>query len=423
MEVLRAPWSARTWLATAHVITGAPIALTAASAILLIAATALSLAITLVVLPLGLALLFWCARCFTTVQRSRFAAFLGVGIPAFPDDGEGSVWRRLVSRARTPRAWREVGFHLLSAVIETGGGALVVFVWSVALVFGSAYVYGSALPTAGLTVLPEHDLHGWDAGAAGLGVLTAIGITAFFAAPWVARGVAGVDVAAAEALLGPNLTEELTHRVETLSESRAAVVAAADEERRRIERDLHDGAQQRLVSLAMNLGMTRALFTDLPAPVAEAIAQHHEEAKLALAELRWFVRGLHPAVLDDRGLDAALSGLAGHSPIPVRLRVDVSERSSPTSEAVAYFVVSEALANAAKHARAELVEVTVERRAGLLHLTIRDDGVGGAAEGHDGGSGLLGLRRRLASVDGILTIVSPPGGPTTITAELPCASS
>jgi len=154
---------------------------------------------------------------------------------------------------------------------------------------------------------------------------------------------------------------------------------------RRIERDLHDGAQQRLVSLAMNLGMARVLFESEPEPVRQAIAAAHDEAVLALTELREFIRGLHPAVLNDRGLGPALSGLAARAPLPVRLRVDVPEPASPGVEAVAYFIVSEALTNVVKHAQATRAEVTVTRAGDLLRIAVTDDGRGGAAPGEGTG--------------------------------------
>jgi signal transduction histidine kinase len=234
----------------------------------------------------------------------------------------------------------------------------------------------------------------------------------------------------ARALLGPGRREELAQRVESLARSRADLVAAADAERRRIERDLHDGAQQRLVSLAMNLGMARERFESEPEPVRQAIAAAHDEAVLALTELREFIRGLHPAVLSDRGLGPALSGLAARAPLPVRLRVDVPRPASPGVEAVAYFIVSEAITNVVKHAQATRAEVIVTRAGDVLRITVTDDGRGGAAPlmpaAGDGtglhGTGLRGLAQRAAAVDGTLSIDSPPGGPTVITAELPCES-
>jgi signal transduction histidine kinase len=217
-------------------------------------------------------------------------------------------------------------------------------------------------------------------------------------------------------------------RVESLARSRAEIVAATDAERRRIERDLHDGTQRRLVSLALHLGMARASLTDAPEPIRQVIEQAHDEATEALAELRQLVRGLHPAVLDDRGLDAALSGIAANAPLPVRLRVDVPTRCAPGVEAVAYFVVSEALTNVAKHAGASHAEVTVERTGDRLRIVVSDDGRGGATldgggtAANGGGTGLRGLAQRAAAVDGTLTVESPPGGPTAITVELPCGS-
>jgi signal transduction histidine kinase len=177
----------------------------------------------------------------------------------------------------------------------------------------------------------------------------------------------------------------------------------------------------------MQLGMARANLTDAPEPVRQLIEQAHDEATEALAELRQLVRGLHPAVLDDRGLDAALSGIAANAPLPVRLRVDLPSRCPPGIEAVAYFVVSEALTNVAKHADAGHAEVSVGRTGDRLRIVVTDDGRGGATlepggPAADAGTGLRGLAQRAAAVDGTLTVHSPPGGPTAITVELPCGS-
>jgi signal transduction histidine kinase len=172
----------------------------------------------------------------------------------------------------------------------------------------------------------------------------------------------------------------------------------------------------------MNLGMARERFESEAEPVRQAIAAAHDEAVLALTELREFIRGLHPAVLNDRGLDAALSGLAARAPLPVRLRVDVPEPASPGVEAVAYFIVSEALTNVVKHAQATRAEVIVTRAGDLLRIAVTDDGRGGAVPSAGDSTGLRGLAQRAAAVDGTLSIDSPPGGPTVITAELPCES-
>jgi signal transduction histidine kinase len=219
-------------------------------------------------------------------------------------------------------------------------------------------------------------------------------------------------------LLGPSRAQRLQERVDQLAVSRTDLIEAVDAERRRIERDLHDGTQQRLVSLAVNLGLAIATRPDLPSEAREVIAKAHLEAKEAIEELNDLVRGLHPAVLEDRGLDAALSGLAARTPMPVRLRVDLEERVAPTVESVAYFVISEALTNATKHANAMRAEVIVRRVGEVLRVRVTDDGLGGADAA---GTGLTGLAKRVGSLDGAFHISSPVGGPTTITAELPCA--
>jgi signal transduction histidine kinase len=239
------------------------------------------------------------------------------------------------------------------------------------------------------------------------------------AVPPMARAVAYADARIAIALLGRARTEELVQRVEHLAQARTGTVDAADAERRRIERDLHDGTQQRLTALAMNLGVARATLPDLSPSAQAALDQAHAEAKEALVELRGIVRGLHPAVLDDRGLDAALSGLAARAPIPVSLDVVVPQRLPRPVEAVAYFVVSEALTNVVKHSGADRAQVTARLVDGRLHLRVVDDGTGGADPTQ--GSGLVGLRQRVASVDGDLTIESPLGGPTVLEAVIPCA--
>ncbi|GAA4221771.1 signal transduction histidine kinase [Streptosporangium album] len=399
---IRAHWSARTWLRTAHVVTGVPMALLALAVVAGLTVLSVLLAWTVVVPLIALLLLFWSVPLFTRLQRARFLAFLDVDIPEAPRrPRERNPLKLLYREARARSTWRQLAYHLLAPLINVIGGVMVIGAWAGGLVAAEFAVRG--------WVLAE----GWM-----ITVFTLLASALLIAGPWVARGVTALDVIAAEALLGPSLSDQLVQRVETLQESRAEVVDAADAERRRIERDLHDGTQQRLVSLAMSLGMARTMLTDVPEPARQAIAQAHEESKQALKELRDFVRGLHPAVLNDQGLDAALSGIAARAPFPVRLRVDVPERASPTIEAVAFFVVSEALTNVSKHAGASTAEVTVRRAGDRLRLAVVDDGRGGARLG--GGTGLRGLAQRVGSVDGTLDVDSPPGGPTAIRVELPC---
>ncbi|HET6948944.1 MAG TPA: histidine kinase, partial [Acidimicrobiales bacterium] len=247
-------------------------------------------------------------------------------------------------------------------------------------------------------------------GLAGLAVL----------APWTTRALAWLDVATARWLLGPRRHDALGEQVTRLETSRAAAVDSAEAERRRIERDLHDGAQQRLVALAMNLGTARQRIDEDPEGGARLVADAHEEAKAALKEIRDLVRGIHPVILEDRGLDAALSAVVARSPVPVTLQVEVAERPPPAVESTAYFVVTEALTNVARHAHATRAAVAIARAGDRLVVEVRDDGVGGAA--FDGGTGLHGLRDRVAALGGTLRLVSPPGGPTTVLADLPCGA-
>jgi signal transduction histidine kinase len=374
------------------------------------------------------ALLFLLSPVLTRVHRHRLRTTAGVEIPAQrkrrlhePQD--------LVAAVRSASTWRQLGYHVLAAPALAGAAIAAIGLWLAGLAFGLVYCYGWGLgegsffrratypagdpalpfPTGGLVVNP---------GGVPTGVyLTAAGIAVLLAVPRFTGAVRSLDLRLARALLGPSRADELEHRVEHLTQTRAGVVDAADAERRRLERDLHDGTQQRLVSLAINLGMARAQ-AGTAEEARQAIAEAHEEAKAALAELRDLIRGLHPAVLEDRGLDAALSGVTARMPIPVRLDVDLPRRPAPVIEAVAYFVVSEGLANIAKHSQATEAAVFVQRSGDRLHVIVTDDGVGGADP--ERGTGLAGLARRAASVDGTFDIDSPPGGPTLLTVDLPC---
>ncbi|MEV7416823.1 sensor domain-containing protein [Streptomyces sp. NPDC089919] len=237
--------------------------------------------------------------------------------------------------------------------------------------------------------------------------------------PYLVRLMANVDRAMVRGLLAPS--DELEQRIAELESDRGVVVDTAAADLRRIERDLHDGAQARLVNLAMGLGLAKEKLLEDPDAAAAMVDEAHGEVKLALQELRDLARGIHPAVLTDRGLDAALSAVAARCLVPVRVQVDLPARPAPAIEGIAYFTVSELLQNISKHSRAGSAVVEVRRTAGRgggrLLLRVSDDGVGGATL--SSGTGLAGLSERLGAVDGVFLVSSPEGGGTVVTAELP----
>ncbi|MEW1777931.1 sensor domain-containing protein [Streptomyces sp. NPDC086777] len=233
--------------------------------------------------------------------------------------------------------------------------------------------------------------------------------------PFVARGLSNVDRAMVRGLLSPS--DELERRIAELESDRGVVVDTAAADLRRIERDLHDGAQARLVNLAMGLGLAKEKLLEDPDAAAAMVEEAHGEVKLALQELRDLARGIHPAVLTDRGLDAALSSVASRCTVPVQVTADLPSRPAPAIEGIAYFTVSELLQNISKHSGARTASVDVWRADDRLLIQVRDDGRGGASL--EGGSGMRGLADRLGAVDGLFVVDSPAGGPTTVTAELP----
>ena len=264
------------------------------------------------------------------------------------------------------------------------------------------------------------------AGAAGAGTAVELFLIAVWAITsrgyfwpiWPLLAIAVVLAAqAAAVLISSSGQAEMAERIETLESSRAGAVDVQETELRRIERDLHDGAQARLVALGMSLGMAEQKLHEDPSRAGELLAEARAGAEQALRELRDLARGIHPPILADRGLEPAIAALASGAPMRVTLSVDVAQRPSSAVETAAYFVVAEALANAAKHARADWLEIRVVRTDGALELDVTDDGVGSA---DPDGRGLRGLRRRVEALDGRFAVTSPPGGPTTIHAELPC---
>jgi signal transduction histidine kinase len=405
--------SARTWLALIHHLVG----LFLGCAAIFVVTFGLGFGAGMVVLLVGVPVLGLTLRLtdwFARAERARFALLLGVRIPAWPAGARAGYRWGLVPRWRmfTERAtWGEIGYALLRLPVSAVTVTASIGVWALGLTMLAMPFYNHYLPSGGAEI-GDTVLRG-----SAVTWVSAIGLAVLIAAPQLTRGLATADTAMSRRLLGP--PSDLAARVSELEISRERVVDAAEGERLRMERDLHDGAQQRLVALAMDLGRAQAKFADDPDGARVLVDQAHAQAKEALTELRNLVRGVHPPVLTERGLDAALSGLAALCPIPVDVHVDVPVRPRSAVEAVAYFMVAEALTNVAKHSRASQAKVVVEGHGypGTLTVMISDDGIGGA---DPGSPGLAGLADRVSGVDGRLSVESPSGGPTIIAAELPC---
>jgi signal transduction histidine kinase len=367
------------------------------------------LPVFLVGLPiLAATMLAW--RRFAAWERERAALVLGAPIapPPSPVRAGTGLWARLVAHVRWRTTWKELAWAVLLVPLGTLTGAAATAAWSV----GVALV---ATP-AGHLVAPDDTTLG-ELAWPWLVAAPIAGVAALGAAALVAEGLGAAMGALARSLLGAAERDVLAARVDTLETTRAGAVESADQMLRRIERDLHDGAQHRLSYVAMELGRARKRLAAGDAEGAAPIVDRaFEESKQAMAELRDLVRGIHPSILADRGLKDAVSGLAGRCPVPVAIDIDLPERPPATVETAAYFVVAEALTNVGRHAGASSATVTIRRDAGRLVVTVADDGHGGARVVPGGGLG--GLRQRVAALDGTLEVDSPPGGGTTIRAVL-----
>jgi signal transduction histidine kinase len=371
--------------------------------------TAVSVTLSLIILIIGLPLMmlsFALFRAMCDAERHRAALVFGAPIASAyrPVPPASRFGQRLRVVTTDPQTWKDTAYLLLLSVVGFTWGVIWCVLWGVAV--GSIF-----LPTwwwarphdaqyLGLTV------DGWAEYVLAVG----IGLVLIPISLYAQRGMALSQAHIARWLLAPSLAA----RVERLTETRAGAVDAAAAELQRIERDLHDGAQARLVALAMDLGMAEERFDRDPELVGEA----REEAKRALAELRDLARGIRPGMLEERGLDAAIATLAARSPVPAKATVEVTRRLPSSIESAAWFVVSEALANTAKHSGAQRATVWITQRDDQLHVQVVDDGRGGA---NARGSGLKGLAQRVAALDGSLEVNSPPGGPTVVRAVLPCA--
>ncbi|MCW3844729.1 sensor domain-containing protein [Micromonospora yasonensis] len=358
----------------------------------------------------------WVTRRLAAVERRRVGWVLGRPLdepyePAAP----GTARERAAHVARQPATWRDLAWLVVSFPLGlvSGVSGLVVTAVLLGAVAAPAWLWAVPNPRAPwplrtlLTTTP------------GRFTLTALGLLLLPVGAALVRRLARAVAAAARALLAPGAHLQLVREAARLAETRSRVVDAQAAELRRIERDLHDGAQARIVAAGMTLALAaRKLRADGGAALSD-VDLARRQLDDALAELRRLVRGIHPPILTDRGLHAALAALAADSPLAVQLRGDPAGRYPAAVESAAYFVVAEGLANAGKHAGASWCSIVLTPTAGALAVTLTDDGRGGA---DPTGGGLDGLRRRVEALDGKFTVTSPPGGPTVLHAELPCVS-
>ncbi|MFB9853050.1 sensor histidine kinase [Micromonospora andamanensis] len=381
-------------------------------------------ALVLVPVPfLGMALVPWTTklvRTRTDLER-RLASRAGVLVARPyhppPERAVPGGWRRFRWAVTDPATWRDLAWLVPGAIVGVVLGVLGLVI----------PLYG----LAGLTLTPVWiwlgtDWYGygtiWSVDTVGEALLcvpqgAAILAVGLWLAPWLRR----VDALFDRLLLAPTRAAELRLRVTQLTVTRADTVDAQAAELRRIERDLHDGIQARLVSLGMMIGLADELIDRNPAAAHEMLAEARESSGTALVELRHLVRGIHPPVLAERGLEGAVRALALSLPVPITVDAELPGRLDTPVESAAYFAVAETLTNVVRHSRARHAWVSLRHAEGLLTMVVTDDGAGGADSA--AGTGLRGIERRLAAFDGTMALSSPPGGPTVVTMEIPCALS
>ncbi|MCL7491917.1 MULTISPECIES: sensor histidine kinase [Streptomyces] len=417
---LRAPFSGRTWREFLYLLLSLPMSIVMFTYAIVVIALGAGLLVTFLGIPVlagGLA----GSRALGGLERLRARALLGLDVadpePVRPSKPSlmgwvgavlksGASWRHLLySLLHFP--WALFSFIFSVTFWTLGWGLLAYPLWR--------WTFPAYLDQPGIQMWGDGHGNGLYLDApADIVVTSGAGLLLVLAGPWVIHGLTQLDRVMVHGLLGPSL---LATRVSQLESDRGVVVDTAAADLRRIERDLHDGAQARLVSLAMDLGLAREKLAEDPEAAAKMVDEAHGEVKIALQELRDLARGIHPAILTDRGLGPALSALSARCTVPVTVTVDLDHRPAAAIEGIAYFTASELLQNVSRHARATSATLDVWRTADRVMVLVSDNGRGGAHT--EAGSGLAGLAERLDAVDGLLLVDSPVGGPTRITAELP----
>jgi signal transduction histidine kinase len=417
IELLRTPFRKRSAAELLYALIGLPLALPGFIYVLLAPAVSLTMTLVLLGIPLFV-LVMRGARGLGAMYRGVARGILGLKVVAPPPrrrrPGLIGAWTAAITDST---GWRALLYMLIKLPL-----ALLTF--AAAAIF---WAYGIGLLTYPIwRLMPFHGIPHSGGATSSIffdtvpNVLTnvIVGLVILMVAPWVVRGLVQLDRLLVGGLLAATT---LTERVRDLEHIRTQTVDDAATKLRQIERDLHDGTQARLVSLAMKIGLAKEELAGVNGPVDLAAARiavdaAHQSAKTALVEVRDLARGIHPPALD-RGLDAALATLAARSPVPVQLEVDLLTRPSPAVETIAYYCVAELLTNIAKHSGAHQAQITVGQNGERMRVRVTDDGNGGAC--NNGGTGLIGLSERVRTVDGRLDVDSPAGGPTVIEIEMP----
>jgi signal transduction histidine kinase len=390
----RATWSAGMYLALGTLTT--PLWFLVVGFLVLVGALAM---VTIVGLPLVIPI-FAVVGALSKTERSR-VHFLGFVVPPRPvADGEG-LWSGARARLTDSARWRQVAYHMTAVAIAWTLAFVAFAVWMGALYLATAPLWGFALGTPFFRIV----------------VFTAVGVALAGLAARTTVWCAKREAEYVAWLLGPDRYEVMRSRVENLTADRRQILEAVAGERRRIERNLHDGVQARLVALGIDLGLAESMLPGRADEARDLITSARDKVRASIGELRVIGRGLHPSILEDRGLDAALSAVVAASPVPIRLQCELERVPPPAVEEAAYFIVSEAVSNILKHSGARRASVDVASDESGLRIVVHDDGIGGADSAR--GSGLAGIEARVRGVDGVMRIASPPGGPTVLAVELP----
>lgn len=411
-QIVERPLRRSTWNEALYLMSTVPAALVALLIWSVGGPVSIGLLITIIGIPLMI-LVFWLFRKYAVLERKRLRIVDKEPLEVLYVKPEGNLIEKGTGYLSDAQTWKDVGWMFFLSLIGLPLALFALSLWVLAAGWIVYPLWGWAVSGSGT---PIGFLVGDDMNFVESWLMIPFGLLMIVVATWVCAGVSRVLALIQRAALGSTKEQLLRGRVTELERTREESLAQQSTEMSRIERDLHDGAQARLVALAMDLGMAEQKMDEDPEAAKQLVSEARDEAQRTLQELRDLVRGIGPQILRDRGLEAALDPLAARSPIPVDLGIDLPERPGERIETTAYFVASEALANAIKHSGAEQIRINAWQHDRWAYVRVSDNGAGGA---DPEGEGLRGLRTRVEAVDGRLMVSSPSGGPTIIDAWLP----